>query len=388
MRASAERIRKPVKMILSGIVAVCLLLSTGCMEEELGEKVLVNMVGIDRNDAGKIKVTLGLISTRKIQLQKDEVVMIYSSEGETIFDAIRHLVQKTGFRPIWPYIRVLIVGPSISEKDVTPVLDFFTRNNEIQPNPYVVFTHLPASEIVNLKTDLEILPALIVEQQIDKQNLLSTTPQVKLYNFAEMMFSSDKVGFATIIKKEKEENKFVPMVEGTAVVKGGKWIGDLNERQTRGVLWARSEVKGGIVVIPFEVPGKAEAKIALEILKGEAKIKPKLTNGQLSATIEIDSTLAIGEIFGYSPMSLTSLKEIKLGAAKEIREEVEASMKILQKKWNVDIYGIDNAVHKKYPEYWRKNKDNWDSIYSDLPIEVIVTADVNKMGLFQSFNRK
>lgn len=388
MRANAERIRKPAKIVLSGLLAACLLVLSGCMESELSEKVLVNMVGLDRTEGGNIKVTLGLISTRKIQLQKDEVVMTYSSEGETIFDAIRHFVQKTGYRPTWPYIKVLVIGPSIAQSDVTPILDFFNRNNEIQPNPYVVVSHVPASEIVNLKTDLTYYPAVIVEQQIEKQNLLSTTPQVKLYNFSEMMFSSEKIGFATIIKKEKEEKKFIPKVEGMAVFKRAKWIGDLNEKETRGVFWVRGEIKGGIVVVPFQDLDKANARIALEIIKSKASIKPKLANGKLSVAVDIDSTFSIGEILGYSPLNQTSLREMNRGAAKVIREEIDASMKIIQKKWRTDIYGIDNAVHKKYPEYWKKNKDNWENIFAELPIEFHVTARVNKMGLFESFKRK
>jgi hypothetical protein len=70
--------------LAAGIIAVSLMAGlTGCNLAELNQKALVSMIGIDYTKNGQVRVTLGLISTRKMESKADRAVMIYNSEGET-----------------------------------------------------------------------------------------------------------------------------------------------------------------------------------------------------------------------------------------------------------------------------------------------------------------
>lgn len=127
-----------------------LLLLSGCVEEvELEEKVIVSMVGIDQTENGLYTVTMGLIDTRLIEEKEEKGIRVYSVEGESIFEAVRSSILKIGRQPQWPYIQVIVFGPAFIEEDVVPVLDFFNRNNEVQPNPYITFSHVLAKEIIS-----------------------------------------------------------------------------------------------------------------------------------------------------------------------------------------------------------------------------------------------
>ncbi|PHJ37625.1 hypothetical protein P378_14870 [Desulforamulus profundi] len=181
------------------------------------------------------------------------------------------------------------------------------------------------------------------------------------------------------------------LVEGMAVIKGGKWVGELNSKETRGVLWVRGEVEGGILVIP--IPGtkeenKVTGKISLEIMRNNTSIKPVLKEGDLSVTLDIKSTMNIGEILGPLQVDRRTLEDIKHNAAMEIKREVNSSLGKTQKKWKADTYGIKDAVHRKYPDYWKKNKEKWEDIFSDLPIEVNVSVDIPGQGLAKHSEEK
>ncbi len=380
MKENVERSSKNCRKILIFLLLFTIPLLNGCYGiTELNDRVIVSLVGLDLLENGKVEVTMGLIDTRLIEIQEARSLHVYSFQGETIFDAIRIAIMEIGKQPMWPYIKAVIFGPSFQENDIEPLLDFFNRNNEIQPNPYILFSPEPARDIVNMQVDLANIPAVIVEQQIEHQLLVSYTPEVTLYQISEMMYSLDEVGYASIIKREKPQN--VHKVEGTAVIKDGKWIGSLNRMETRGSLWVQGAVKSGITVVPYE-----QGKIALEIVeKTKAGITPILKDNQLSIRIDIAAKASLGELMTVVELDNEEMIEkINKLAEKEITKEIEASF-ARTKKWKTDIYGIDRSVHKKYPKYWRSNRENWQDIFSNLPIEINVDVNVKKMGLFNTF---
>ncbi|OIJ11206.1 hypothetical protein BKP37_16270 [Anaerobacillus alkalilacustris] len=346
---------------------------------ELDDRVIVSLVGLDQLENGNVEVTMGLIDTRLIELQEAESLHVYTFEGETIFDAVRMAILEIGKQPMWPYIKAVVFGPSFKENDVKPYLDFFNRNNEVQPNHFIVFSDKPAREIVEIRSDLANIPAVTVEQQIEHQALVSYSPEVRLHHFTEMMFSQGQVGYASIIKREEDEN--VHKIEGTALIKEGKWIGTLNRMETRGALWVQGAVKGGITVVPFK-----NGKLSLEIVEETgAAITPILKDNKLTVKVDIQAFASLGEMMTVIESDCGEIiAEINRSAEQEIVKEIEASLKKTQ-GLGTDIYGIGRIVHREFPKYWKKNKENWSEIFSDLPIEINVTVEMIKMGLFNNF---
>ena len=373
---------RDLKMKISFLLFSVAIFLSGCVEEvELDEKVIVAMVGVDRTEEGILKITMGLINTRSIEEKEEAAIEVYSTEGDSIFEAVRTSILKLGRQPQWPYIKVLIFGPAFSEVDIVPVMDFFNRNNEVQPNPYITFSHVPAEEIVKLNTELANVPAVVVEGQFKHQNLVGYTPNIELHQFTEMMLTHEKVGFASIIEKVKENEDFIPVVEGTAVIKEGKWIGDLTNIETRGLLWVREEVQGGIIVIP-SIEG--EGKIALEILgQGKSSIEPSLVDGKLSVQLNIEQLVSISEVMAYIDLTEKHITEIKKETEKQIKKEIEDALE-KTREWGTDIFGISRAVHRKYPKYWQEHEKNWGEHFSTLPIEVNIDVDIKTMGLLRS----
>lgn len=375
-----------VKLKVLMLVAV-LLLPSACTRE-LNERMMASMIGIDQKDDGTIRMTMGFVNTNK---QGDNDVMtVYATEGQTLFETARKFIQFVGKELLWPYIKVVVIGPSVAQNDVAPLLDFFNRNDQIQPNPYIVMSRTSAEEIVNLKMNLPTLLTLVVEEQLENQSLLAMAPQVKLYQFSEMMYTPGGVGYAALIKKINFKGEFVPRVEGMVVLKEGKRIGELNVRETRGVLWVQAKVQGGILVVPIERDyGKPGGKLSLEILgTRKASIKPILKGNDLTARIEIICRLGIGEVLCHTPLDLAEIAAIKQLAGKQIEQEIRASLEVAQEKWKTDVFGFSRAVEKKYPRYWNSHKEEWDEIFAHLPVDIKVSTKIEEIGLIESSSRK
>ena len=379
MKGSEEKNNK-VLIYLSCFLLIFLL--SGCSRVELANKLIIAGVGIDKTDDNKVRFTMGLINTTSNPERQAIGVNVYSFEGETIYDAIRNSIVELGKQPIWPYIKIIVIGPSVSKDDISPYLDFFNRNNEVQPNPYIVFSEVEAEKIVQAKVDFSKIPAAIIEEQLNQQMLVSHVPMIKLHQFTEMMLTPDRIGFAAIILNKKKGSKEIPKVKNTAVIKDAKWIGTLNSSETRGLLWVRKEVRGGILVIPAT---KGEGKIGLEIMEGEkVAIVPKIKGDYLRRiNINVESTVNIGEMLTQTDLGTKETTKIQNQAEKQIKEEIASAIE-QAKELEVDIFGIGEVIHRKNPRYWQKNKQNWNDTFSSVPIHINVKVEIKNIGLFNS----
>ncbi len=55
-------------------------------------------------------------------------------------------------------------------------------------------------------------------------------------------------------------------------------------------------------------------------------------------------------------------------------------------EWAADIFGFGEAIHRKYPELWEKIKDDWNSEFVNLPVNITVKVKTIQPGqIAQSF---
>ena len=380
MKGNEEKNKSKIRQFF--LLLVVILLLSGCQRVELSRQLIIAGVGIDVTDDDKVRFTMGLVDTTENPEKVATGVKVYSFEGETIYDAIRNSIVELGKQPIWPYIKIIVIGPSISKEDVTPYLDFFNRNNEVQPNPYIVFSEEEAEKIIKSKVNFSKIPAEIIEEQLNQQKLVSHLPMIKLHQFNEMMLTPDRIGVAAIVKNKIIESKTIPMVHETAVIKDAKWIGRLNSQETRGLLWIRKEVKGGILNIPAT---DGNGKIGLEIMDGaKVAIEPKIKGTLLrQININVKSSVNIGEMMTQADLGIKETLEIQKLAEKQIKEEINQAIE-QAKKLEADIFGFGEVVHRKNPHYWKKNHKEWDEIFLNVPTHISVKVEIKNLGLFSS----
>nr|WP_318507178.1 Ger(x)C family spore germination protein [Bacillus sp. T3] len=319
MKDVEEKNKHPI--LLFCILLTIVFLLSGCNREELDGMVILSAIGIDQIENDKVKLTLALIDTRPTEQQEAKGIHVYTSEGDTIFDAARALIDKVGKQPIWPYIKIVVLGQSVTKTNILPYLDFLNRNNAVQPNPYILLSKKDASDIIKAKVDFSSIPAVIIEKMLEQQGEVAFTPAIKLHQFTEMMLSPKRVGYLAIIDTVKKGKEEMPKIKNTGVIKDAKWVGNLNTQETRGLLWLKDEVKGGILVIPAL---QGTGKIGLEILdQTKLDIKPKFAHGSIqSINVELNCTVSIGEMLTeYTALNHKKIDEIKLIAEQVIKKK-------------------------------------------------------------------
>lgn len=385
-------------------------LVTGCWNRrEIDTLGLVMASGIDEAEDGGIKLTVhvakpfaigGGESDTKGSLEKP--FWVVTSTGKTVFEAVRNLASQSPRRLYWAHNRFLIIGEALARKGVTEILDLFARDAEPRLLAFIVVAKgATAWDLLQAEFELEKMPSeggqgiiLNVEQS------LSSIVEAKLTDFLLRLESEgiEAVGIqADIIPLQpdyaidgdlqRKEVKSRVRFGGTAVFKGGKLVGWLDERETRGANWVLGKVSSGILVV--KQPGQEDKLVSLEILRGRGNVKAEIKDGKVSIKIRVEAEANLGEAQGtFDPVQSPQTWAVLETYMKEaIQGEISAALEKIR-ELNSDILGFGAAVFRKDPKYWRQIEGRWYEVFPDLEITVEVNAKLRRTGLIMRSARE
>lgn len=375
-------------ILIKTTICIFLIMSlSGCWNRrELDTLSIVMGVGVDKTEEpGKVQVTVQMAKPGEIKSQKDSRGGVDSSNafwniqntGDTIFNVLRDLTNKSSRKLFYPHNQVLIFGRSIAEEGVRKHIDFFLRDPETRINVFFLVSQGKAGDILDVKSELEKIPANNIAKLVENQALAtSQTLPVKLKDFAARLMSKTTAPIAPFIDILGEGDKQTVIISGTAVFKDDKLVGRMDKSEGRGILWVLGEVKSGII----ELDGPGNEKTGLEIIRAGSKILPEIKDNKIYMRIEIHEEGNIGEQTGTEDLSKPdAVKLLEKIKSDKIRSEIMLAVKKAQ-ELNADVFGFGDAVHKKYPKQWKELESKWDELFPHIVVEVEVEAKLRLMG--------
>jgi len=375
-----------ISILLNTVICILLIVTlTGCWSRhELDTLAVVLGVGIDKlMESGKVQITAQVVKPGEIKTQSGEggsgteAFWNIIGTGDTVFSTLRNMTNKSSRKLFFPHNQLLIFGKSTAEEGIQKYIDFFIRDPEPRMNVWVLISQGTAKEILDVKSELEKVPANNISNLIEGHAAATSQIRaVKLKDLVIGLMSKTTASTIPFIKIVKDGDKKVAMISGTAVFKGDKLVGSMDKIEGRGLLWVLGNVKSGII----DVEDSNNDKVSLEIMRASSKIMPELNNNKISIKVNINEEGNIGEQTG--PENLAELREVALLEEKKaevIRREVMAAVRKAQ-ELDSDVFGFGDAIHKKYPEQWKKLEDDWDEVFKDIQVEVYVEAKLRLMG--------
>lgn len=373
------------------LILFVILLTTGCWNrKELDRLAIVAAVGIDKGEDQKIKLTVQLIKPGALQSPsseggsgKEKGVWIIKSSGDTVFDAGKNFMEKSGRELFWPHTIVIIIGEEMAKDGLLPVINWFIRDHEMRLKTWVLVTQGEASEIIEGNTGLEKIPANHLKQIIES-DALSKSVTVNLMDVSNMIISqSSHPVIGKIVKnKSSQDDEEEVLMKGAGVFRKDRLIGWLNPLETRGYLWIKDKVKSGIIIIPS--PEDPDKLLSLEVVRSKGKIKPRLEMGVLKYTIEVDVHSYLGEQMSTedlaNPEMFTVLEDEQRQA---VEKEIVALIHKAQEEYKLDILGLGEAAMREFPKEWNKVKERWDEEFPQAEIEVKVTSRLWRTGMLK-----
>lgn len=345
---------------------------TGCWNyREVDNLAIVAGIAIDKNKAtNKYLLTSEIL---KISSGKDGKIESekLESDGDTIFDAIRNTIKMSGQKLYWSHAHIVVISKDIAKEGITPILDFLDRQPEPRLNLNVLVSKAEtAKEVLMKKTVAGEITSFSIDKIIDASKATAKLPFERLYNIINDYSSEGKSMSLPTVSVIKNMDKELLDVSGTALFNKDKLVGFLSDIETKPFLYAKDELKGGLVC--FKVTTDVgDTLVTLEVTKNKSKIKPAYVNGKIVINIDVNTDATIVEIDSAEDLlDDKGIETIKYFAQKNIEVDIEDIIKKVQSEYDTDVFGFGKLVMESMPSHWREVKDDWDNYFKDLDVNV------------------
>lgn len=383
---------KPIKKTFTVLMLCFFTFSlSGCWDnKELSHMALVMATGIDLSDEDKIKLSIQVFIPRAASSQQqgagpgmgglESLVLVKSATGENMADAMVNL-QKLFTRQIfWGHCDAYIIGEKLARKgNVNDQIDFIDRHPEPRARGDLFISKGPAANI------LELIPSLesYMGDVLQKSSELNFKNPITVKDFQQMTVSDSKGGFLPILEISKPEQpekatETITKFSGVAIFNGDKMVGTINDEVTQGLLWVRNQ--NNVSAITGSIPsGK---KISVHPLRQSTKLIPKIENGKWSVTVDVTvDGLLVQNGSNLDIMKPSSSKQAETYLKRGMERDIRASITEVRNGMSTDAFSIAESFHKKYPEEWKKVKDQWKSIFPHVKVNVKTHVKVQEPGL-------
>jgi len=376
------------------ICCTCLLLLTGCWDRtELKKLGIVMGIAVDKDpESGEFIVSTQMLRPETLSTQSpstEKPVEKVVTTGKTIFEAIRKSNLEFDRKGFYAHNKVILIGEDLAKEGLLPVLDFFQRGKEIRGYVFVcIAKNAQAREILESDTGgIEPIPALRLKDMIEDTKFQLKATKINLLNFYKESIGSGIEPVVGVLEFEKDKySKKHVKLSGGAVFNKDKLIGYLNERQTIGYRWCKSEVESGAVSIPS--PVNDDRYESVEVKKSDTTIKPTVKGNDISFTINVEGEGIITEQEVMTSLEdntrkLEHMKKTEEKMNKQIEKYIKLAIEKSQKEFHSDIFGFGRALNKEEPKVWNQVKNDWNERFSEVPYTVNVHFKINSTGLMR-----
>lgn len=371
------------------ILVLQLLFTTGCWDRvDLNKRAIVVGLGIDSSpQEGKILVSAQIIDPTNVKTPQTsggggaEPFWITTSEGTSVFEAIRAMTHISSRKLFLPHNQVVIFGEELAEQGLKDHLDMLMRDYEFRETNWILVSGGKAQDILATKTRISSIPAFFIRDLITERIHNSQVAAINIKDLARRITSKSTAPIASGIHVEDKEGEKMLKLGFTAVFDHElKMVGRLDDRESRGLLWVLGEVESGIIVAKHPDGGN----YSLEILEAKSKIIPDFRDGKPIITVRVEEGSNLGET--SRPEDLNKPEVWKLMASLQneaIREEIVAALE-KARELKADVFGFGEAFHQKHPKLWKEMESNWQEIFPVLEVNIVVESLVRRPGVISS----
>lgn len=368
---------KYLKTFLSlGCIISTVFVTSGCWNyREVEDLAVVSGMAIDKND-GKFYVTSEIIDVTGGKNSKISTRLI-TSEGITIFDALRKTIKKAGKRLYFSHAEIFIIGEEVAKEGLVPVMDWVSRDTEPRDALHILISkERTAKEILQHKPMTSDVLSFELRKMIKYEKSLAFTPDVQEWQFIVDLAAAGISATLPTVNLTTDDNSMIPEITGTGVFKQDRLVGYLNGEETKTMLFIKNKIKGGLLS-KKEYKDNSETNVALEIFKNKTKLKPRFANGKITMEISTDTDASIGENGGRENyIDEPARTKLKTDFEAMLENNIKNLVKKTQEQYDSDIFGFGKAVKLGMPDLWKQIEYRWDQLYKDVEVEVHSTINI------------
>jgi Ger(x)C family germination protein len=284
--------------------------------------------------------------------------------------------------PLWSHSDLILLGENLAQKDVALFTDFFARNRFVRKNiPLLITRGVSPADTLEVKTPLEPHSAHAITGMLKiQEKQLGLYVPVNMSDFLEKMATPGIEAVLPQITIEKQGEKSLLKLEGTAVFKDRKMVGSMDEMESRGYRWMQARmIEGGLIIIPS--PLDKTKLITLELTRSKATIKPEIQNNTIKMKITIK---AEGNFYEQNSegdiLTLENVPKMEALADEEIARQISLCITKAQSLAS-DILGWGKMVNSQDPALWKTLEKDWPQIFAGMEYDIKVKYELRRTYL-------
>ncbi len=364
---------------------------TGCWNyQEINQLAIVTGVALDKVD-NKYQLTLLIANPQKSSSDSktsDSKIVAYSSEAETLIEAIKFIDLKSPKEMYLGHIRLFVISEGIAKEGILSNTDFLMRQPESRKNfSFILTKDSSAGDILKILTPLETFPSENISANIESSSKLQgAVTEVPYSKFLSLVYEPgiNPLLSGVSIKGDKEqgsnedalkeaEPKTQLVLEPLAIFKDDKFVAWTKREESQAINILQNNVSETVIKIPCN-----EKYNAYIIDNVKSKIEYK---HNLDFSVNVNADVKIAEL--NCDVDITDSKVVE-NLEKEVKDKLESiinnTIEITKKEYGIDVIGFGNNMYKKSPKDFKKYQDNWDSFYLDTNIDVKVNTKIVSRG--------
>ena len=365
--------------------AVIMSLSSCWSRRELNTLAIVLATALDVGDKpDTVKVTAQIVKPGGIKAgtsssgggASEKAYSNVAYTDKSILSALSGFTHITNRRMYFSHNEILIFSSELAQRGISEGIDTFTRNFETRMNVYILVSKDKAADILDEEIELEQMPASHISELLQNQELSSETAIVTLRDFNIAMLSGTMAPIVPMIEMYEFKGKKKAKLEGTAVFKGSRMLGQLSVAQTRGLLWITDKAKRHTITVETKW-----GKVDLLLTGPKGSIKPfEDEDGSIGIKLKLSAEGCLeGNETEQDMSSLENIKMLSELAEEAIRADIESALKQAQ-ALSADVFGFGEAIRRDYPKAFEKIKDNWEVEFVKLKPELEVEVQIDCTG--------
>ncbi|HEX3029851.1 MAG TPA: Ger(x)C family spore germination C-terminal domain-containing protein, partial [Clostridia bacterium] len=172
------------------------------------------------------------------------------------------------------------------------------------------------------------------------------------------------------------------ILTATAVFKGDRFIGLLNNSENLGYGWIT-----GKAIKSYKtscVSENNEDVLYYRVGKSKSKKEVKIIGGKPVISISVSAAGSLSKYYsgkGSEYLSPDQIKNAEKKLSESIRNDINEALTKAQKEYKSDIFGFGFALFRKNPKLWRDvYEKEWEDIFPDISVNVSVKSKIINTG--------
>lgn len=396
-------------LLLLASVSIC-----GCTDAQEIESVgFILGLGIDIADGGRVRIWVQTaVPSSKPEEAEKQPAWTTSSEGESVWDAMRKLNSRSAKALFRGHIKVLVFSEKYARGGIARALDVLARDGDFRYKSWVVVTSDPIERLFSVQAEHEAVASLHVNDIMLSATRSSTAP---LSRFMDLITSLEQPGDQPLLARvslvksepasgESEAGQGANAGQGGASGQEGveicgsaafhddKMVGWLDPEQTAAVLIMRNRLRD--YSFTHRMPGREGGTVGVSLsgvraaieFPAQASTDPDALRGA-EVRIRVRGRVDIREVnSGQQAMSRQSLDELASGLSRQIEENLAQLIHTAQHVLGSDIIGIGEMVRRRVSSRaWDQGiSATWHDTFKTLKIVPDVSVEVVKRGMTTS----